>query len=99
MRFAILLLMLCSLSSADEMSLVTLRASVARRGQPDVEPRGATEQLTVVKHQLRDWFESRLAGFGQHGDEGEFERKLNAELREAGLSCDDENANARLPCP
>jgi len=51
--------------------------------------RGATPHLTAVKHQLRDWVESRLPTFKPGGDEGALQRQLSAELRAAGLSCDD----------
>ena len=61
-------------------------------------PRGATPQLTVAKHLLRDWAESRLPALSQSGDEGALERKLNAELRDAKLFCG-AGAADRQPCP
>jgi hypothetical protein len=60
--------------------------------------RGATPQLTVTKHLLRDWVESRLHALPQSGDEGALERKLNAELREAKLFCG-EGTPDQQPCP
>jgi hypothetical protein len=54
--------------------------------------------LTAAKHQLRDWVESRLKGLTLRGDEGELERRLNAELRGADLLCG-EGAVEQKPCP
>ena len=53
-------------------------------------------KLTIVKHELRDWVESRLATLPEQGDAGELERRLNSELREAGLFCGEANG---APCP
>jgi len=80
---------MCWTCLAADTALDTLRSSlVGMRGQPDSSaPRGATPQLTIVKHQLRDWVESRLGALAVRGDEREFERKLNAELSEAKLFC------------
>jgi hypothetical protein len=50
-------------------------------------PRGATPALTIAKHQLRDWIESRLAALPVDGDGGELACQLNSELRGAGLDC------------
>jgi hypothetical protein len=83
-----LLLALCLPSLADS-SLDALHATlIEMRGKsPDSGgPRGATPSLTVVKHQLRDWVESRLKGLALRGDEGELGRRLNEELREASWS-------------
>jgi hypothetical protein len=60
--------------------------------------RGATPQLTVAKHLLRDWVESRLRALPESGDEGALERKLNAELREAKLFCS-AGTQDQQPCP
>jgi hypothetical protein len=51
----------------------------------------------VAKHQLRNWVESRLPALSESGDEGAFERKLNAELRDAKLSCGEGAPDQ--PCP
>jgi len=50
---------------------------------------GATPELTTAKHQLRDWVESRLAGFGERVDVPAFAGMLHAAVRDAGLLCDD----------
>ncbi len=83
------LLAMCWPCLAADTVLDTLRSSlVGMRGRPDSGgPRGASPQLTVVKHQLRDWVESRLPALAQSGDEADFERKLTVELREAKLFC------------
>jgi hypothetical protein len=43
--------------------------------------------------------ESRLTALDRGGDVGEFQRKLNAELREAGLFCGEGPAPVQQPCP
>jgi len=84
-----------------DSGLDSLRATlIGMRGKsPDSGgPRGATPALTVVKHQLRDWAESRLKSLALRGDEGELERQLNKELREAKMICDDSAAD-QPRCP
>jgi hypothetical protein len=49
--------------------------------------RGASEQFSMMKDQLRNWIESRLAGLGADGDEAVLALRLNDELRQADLSC------------
>jgi hypothetical protein len=65
--------------------LVPLRA-VKPQDQPG--PRGATPQLTAIKHHLRDWVESRLTPLSARADETEAAREWNSELRDAHLICD-----------
>jgi hypothetical protein len=91
-RALFVILALSRPSLADDMRLDPLRSSLMQmRGKPVNYGglRGATPQLTVVKHQLRDWIESRLPGLSQRGDEGDLERKLNSELGGGGLFCGD----------
>lgn len=52
------------------------------------ETRSATPELTVAKHQLRDWIESRLSGFAQDANADLLARDLGDRLREAGLMCE-----------
>jgi len=51
--------------------------------------RGGLPQLTVAKHQLRDWVESRLTSFPEKGDVGALTTDLLAGLEGANLFCDD----------
>ena len=53
------------------------------------ETRGATPELTRVKHRLRDWVEARLARFGETGDEDALNRELQEALGNAGMFCPD----------
>ena len=99
----LLLFALCwpGLAADTAPTLDALRSSlIGMRGNaPGSDgPRGATPQLTVAKHLLRDWAESRLPALSQSGDEGALERKLNAELRDAKLFCGEGAADWR-PCP
>src|SRR6266446_6950163 len=61
-RFGPLILLLCSAARAEDARLDALRSSLtSMRGVPAdiaVGPRGATPQLTVAKHALRDWMEA-----------------------------------------
>lgn len=98
-RLGLLAVVLACAALAKDAGLDALRSTLAgMRGKaPDSSaPRGATPQLTIVKHELRDWVESRLATLPEQGDVGELERRLNAELREAGLFCGEANG---APCP
>jgi hypothetical protein len=52
------------------------------------DTRGATPQLTVAKHQMRDWIESKLAKFPASGDTAALAAELHAGLRDAHLFCD-----------
>src|SRR5580700_2092827 len=53
------------------------------------DSRGATPALTVAKHQLRDWIETRLAAFPETGDTAALAAEFHAGLRDAHLFCDD----------
>ncbi len=63
--------------------LQRLRAQVT-----DYSPtRGATSELTVAKHLLRDWIESQLGELPEDGDIRAFQLELNAALADAELFC------------
>jgi hypothetical protein len=51
--------------------------------------RGGLPELTLAKHQLRDWIESRLASFPEKGGVGALSSDLLAGLEGANLFCDD----------
>jgi hypothetical protein len=96
----VLLIFVCvsRLVLAQDARLDALRSSlIAIRHEEKNDVRGATPQLTVVKHQLRDWIESRLTQLPQRGDAEAFVRPLNTELHAAGLVCEYEPG--KLPCP
>ena len=100
-RFRLFLLFALCLPSWADSGLDALHATLTEmRGKsPDSGgPRGATPALTVVKHQWRDWVESRLKSLALRGDEEELGSRLNAELREAKLVCDDTAAD-QPRCP
>jgi hypothetical protein len=46
-------------------------------------------ELTIAKHQLRDWIESRLTSFPESGDEGPLSEAFLTGLGNAKLFCDD----------
>lgn len=75
---------------AQESLLTALNAAlVPLRAQPQARPevRGAAPQFTTLKHQLRDWVESRLVDFPQRGSEIALAQELNAVLLKAELTC------------
>jgi hypothetical protein len=54
---------------------------------------GATAALTDAKHTLRSWVDTRLAGLPANLDARAFSATLHADLRGAGLFCDDCDSN------
>ena len=52
---------------------------------------GATPELTVAKHQLRDWVESRMAGLSERDDIRALAQTLHTSLVDANLLCRDLN--------
>jgi hypothetical protein len=93
-------IVLCGTVQGGDLNLEAVRETLLpmRGKQPDeaTGPRGATSQLTVAKHQLLDWLDSRLGSVSQQVDALEVQRNLNIELRDAGLSCD---GTVELRCP
>lgn len=76
---------------AEDARLSELRGMlVPMRQHPyeHLESRGATPELTVVKHKLRDWIESRVAALAPNEDPALLTLQLNAELKGAGLFSD-----------
>ena len=59
---------------------------------PNYSPtRGATSELTVAKHLLRDWIESQMEVLPEDGDVRNFSLEINAALADADLFCTDFN--------
>jgi hypothetical protein len=91
----ILALLLFSLPlRAQDAELAALRTTVfSLRPDPNShrEMRGANAQLTVAKHQLRDWIESLLLRFPESGDEAMLSDQIHAGIRDAKLFCVDFN--------
>ena len=93
-RIVAALIFACCRSMAADLPLDSLKASLLEMRLAPIDaraPRGATEELTIAKHRLRDWVESRLEGFPQAGNELLFSQKLNIELRSAKLFCSETN--------
>ncbi len=92
-RLALLLLFASLLRAAEDPRLAAIHVLLATiRAAPIGDARGATPALTNVKHQLRDWVESRLATL-QWTDAGwtinpaVLKEQLNDELSHADLFC------------
>lgn len=84
------LLLLYLAAPAQNDSLAALRATLATLHQhrsENANTLGARPELTVAKHQLRDWFERRLASLGATPDEDASNRAFQEAL--ASLFCPD----------
>ena len=76
---------------AQENQLEALRATLAplrehandRMSNDHGDTRGAMPVLTIAKHQLRDWIETRLAKFPEGGDTAMLAEEFHAALRDA----------------
>jgi hypothetical protein len=95
MRLVLLAAMLASGAAAQDAPLTALHATLVelRSQTPDPETMGASEKLTVAKHQLRDWIEGQLGGLKDEEDTKAFEVRINQALEAvgAGESNDDQN--------
>lgn len=90
LRASSALLLLYLAAPAQNDSLAALRATLARLHQHRSENAGtlgARAELTVAKHQLRDWFEQRLPSLGAAPDLDASNRALQEAL--ASLFCPD----------
>lgn len=88
--------------AAENADLAEIRALLTpMRAKPlDLPgPRGATPELTGVKHKLRDWIESRLHEFRYQDELNALAHELNAEIRGAKLSCAWEAMPHEKDCP
>jgi hypothetical protein len=85
-----LILALCLSAHAADLQLESLKTLILgmRGKQPGSPVRGASPQLTLVKHQLRDWVEARLTKFDPSTDAASFAGRLNEELIQAAPLCD-----------
>jgi hypothetical protein len=91
LRFIAVVALLCAAAKGEDAQLTSLRATLVplRPHQNERrEVRGATPALTVAKHQLRDWIESRLAKFPEKGDGDSLFQELHDGLSDAGVFCD-----------
>jgi len=103
MRGVTAMLLACGLPAAGQTPpLDALRALlIPAREHPleHVETRGATPDLTLVKHHLRVWIESRLTPLTHPDEEIVLTSQLNADLKKAGLACSAPPGANEVPCP
>jgi hypothetical protein len=98
-HFLILLAALTSIEESDPQleklrsTLVSLRTHAEAYAEKHSEALGGVTELTVVKHQLRDWIESRINTLEGDGDEKEFQRTMNDTLKAAELTAKEEPEN------
>lgn len=91
-RLALLLLPFCVV--AQDSRLEAIRATVLgirQYANDHQQQRGAIPQITVAKHELRDWIEARLAGFPRNGDTAALTETFHDALRDAGLFCNNDS--------
>lgn len=89
---ALILLPFCVF--AQDARLAAIRATVLgirRYANDHQQQRGGIPQITVAKHELRDWIESRLANFPHNGDTAALAETFHKGLRDAGLFCDNDS--------
>lgn len=94
------IVVLCGSAYAADPRLDALRALlIPMRSEKAQDPtaRGATPALTEIKHQLRQWIESRMKSLDRRGETGDLQAKLNAELTAAGLTCSWETNGPHCP--
>ncbi len=91
----LLMLLLCSLHPGSccrrLVDRVLVFAAHAGSSGGNLKARGATVAFTAIKHQLRDWIESRLPALQwndlQYLRITVLQEQLNAELTDANLLC------------
>lgn len=101
---ALFLLTLPPIVHAEDARLDAIRVlllPMRADGMQNLKTRGATPALTTVKHELRDWIESRLSVLQWNGvrwnpDPVMLQEQLNDELRRAELICEQWS---KVPCP
>jgi hypothetical protein len=91
-------LFLCVLASAQEKAadpqLDSVRKTVLAlrdyaKSHPDVK--GGIPDVTVAKHQIRDWIEARLTSFPQNGDVAVLSDYFHQGIEKSRLFCDDDD--------
>lgn len=84
-------------ASAQDARLSALHASLvalhSHATKPETENLGGRPELTVTKHQLRDWIETQLASLKDYGDEKALAARINQLLKTVSVSgpADDQN--------
>jgi hypothetical protein len=83
-----------SIASAQDAQLAAVTKTVLSlrdfaQSHSDVSP--LMPQVTVAKHQIRDWIESRLASFPENGDEATLSNYFLTGLANSKLFCDDDS--------
>ncbi len=94
-RLALVLLPLCALAQNPRLTqdarLTAIRKTVLevrRYANQHQEVRGGIPQVTVAKHEVRDWIEAHLAMFPRDGDVAALTETLHTGLSQAKLFCD-----------
>jgi hypothetical protein len=83
---------LCSLAGAQDTKITTLAKTLLSLREYTASHsglHGGLPELTVAKHQLRDWIEFRLASFPENGNEVALSNDFLTGLTNAKLFCDD----------
>src|SRR5580698_9191153 len=83
MRVLLLAVILAGVACAQDAQLEALHRTLVelRAQEPDPDTMGASEKLTVAKHQLRDWIETQLTSLAEDVDTKAFEVRINEALK------------------
>jgi hypothetical protein len=80
---------------AQDKQLAALHATLLklRAAGPNYETNGASPELTVAKHQLRDWIETQLAPLDNAVDEKALSDRINHELSAVNVAGEKDDQN------
>jgi hypothetical protein len=86
--------LLCSVAAAQDAQLAAVGKTVLSLrdyARANLSFHGAVPEVTVAKHEIRDWIESRLASFPENGDEAMLANDFQTGISNAKLFCDDQS--------
>ena len=90
-RFGLILLPLCALAQDSQLAAIRNTVLGVRQYANDHQNvRGAIPEVTLAKHQIREWIEAHLAAFPQNGDAAALGEFFHNGLRDAKLFCDND---------
>ena len=86
--------LLSSVASAQDPQFASVTETVLslrNYAQSHPDTKGAIPDVTVAKHQIRDWIETRLAGFPRNGNGADLSNYFHEAINKAKLFCDDDD--------
>jgi hypothetical protein len=90
-RFGLILLPFCALAQDSQLAAIRNTVLGMRQYANDHQNvRGGIPEVTIAKHQIREWIEAHLATFPQNGDAAALTEVFHIGLRDAKLFCDND---------